>query len=184
MQGRTEFTGLHFGQVVGQAGGVARRQAHGIDVFRTQSIDRQRQHQGRIDAAGQAEPDLAEAVLAAIVADPAHDGAPGQGLGASIGLFAPQVALELARTDVVIGNEPMILERLRGGMEPAIAVGEIGGAVEHDFILPADDVQVGETDAGFANTLRQQRIALFEFAAFVGGGVRHHGKARAGRDRA
>src|SRR5690349_22781882 len=51
-------------------------------------------------------------------------------------------------TTLFRSHAPMILERVRGGMDMTIAIGEHRGAVEHECILPADRIKIGEGYAG------------------------------------
>ena len=158
-------------QVVGQAGGVARGHPHRRDVASAQRIDRQRQHDRRVDAPRQPQPHLAEAVLAAVVADPAHHRAPGQRVHALVAVVHPQHRREPAPGDVVVHHQPLVGERGRGRVHRAVGIGHQRGAVEHQRILPAHDIEVGHRGAALARALRQHRVAPGVLAAFERRGV-------------
>ncbi|ETC87142.1 hypothetical protein XHC_3373 [Xanthomonas hortorum pv. carotae str. M081] len=171
---------LLLGQIVGEIGGVARRQPHRSDVVAAQRIDRHRQHQRRIDATGQSQPHLAEAVLAAIVLQPAHHCAPGQRVHALVAIVHPHHRGEAALAGGVVHHQPLIDERGSGRMHGAVGIGHHRCAVEHQRVLPADHVEIGNRRPALAGALGQQGIALRVLAALVRRGIGHQHQLGAG----
>ena len=161
-------------QVVAQPGGVARGHAHRRDVVRAQRIDRHRQHHRRIDAARQAQPRRGEAVLAAVVARAAHHRPPGQRVDALVAIVHPEYRRKPPARGVEVHHQPLVVERDGRRMHGAVGISDDRGTIEHQRILAADDVDVGQGHTALATALGQQRVALAMLAALVGRGVGHH----------
>ena len=169
---------LFFGEIVGQICGVARRHPYRDDVVRTQRVDRERQHHRRIDAAGQAQPCFLEPVLAAVIADAAHDRAPRQRIATLVAVVDPLHRGEPAGFRVVIHNQPLVGERSRGGVHYAVAIGDHRRAVEYQRVLAADHIEIGDGGAALVHALRHQCIALRMFVALERRSVWHQHQLR------
>ena len=70
---------------------------------------------------------------------------PGQRLAAFVAVARPVDRREIARVaDRSRRPAARRRRRARAGMHAAVAIGEVGGAVEHQFVLAADHVEVGD----------------------------------------
>ena len=151
---------------------VARRHRHAVDVLGAEGVGGDAGHERRVDATGEADHDVGEAVLAHVVAGADHqrlvhlgdrvegrghdrsavvvvgDGALGehhlgQGLGADP---APRVEEALAedRPHVEIHHQHRLGELRGPGHQLAVGVEHHGGPVEDQLVLAADLVHVDE----------------------------------------
>jgi len=145
--------------------GVARRHHHRLDLVGTERIHRDGQRHRRVDAAAQAEQHPGETALANIVAHRQHQCLPHLRLeAADLGRIACRVGVDDG-------------DRLGASREPVQhpAVGGHGdaAAVEHQFILTTDSVEVDQRQPGLGDTLTQDRLALARLVEVIRRCVEH-----------
>ena len=161
----------------GDVGRVGRRHHHRAHAIGAERIHRHRQYQRRIDAAGQADDRARETVLADVVA---HTG----------DKRAPRLRLErqrrrnlAARAAVAVefDEREALVEHRRARRQLAACVERERRAVEHDLVLPADEVreQQGQPDA--ARALRHALLPLFGLVDVEGRRIEHRQHLRPGR---
>ena len=175
------------GKIVAEVRRVTRRQPRREHVVRAERIDCEREHQCRIDAAGKSEHGLLEPVLVQVVAGAAYDRAIGQRRTLLVGFHGPLHTIETSRCRIEVGDQQVILERRGRWMNTTIAIGQARCAIEHDAVLPANHVEVGDRDAvafrlRLAAALCKQGIALRGLVALERRRVRREHDLRAERD--
>ena len=158
-------------------------------VIGTQRIDGDARHDGRVDAARQADDDVGEAVLAHVVARAQHQcfvqlgggGERGRDSGNRrrdiapersvrdvdewhLGLGAPATRVEqplaVDRLDVHVGDHQFLDELRSASDEPALGIEHHRAAVEHQLVLAAHLVDVDERAAGIRGARRQHPFAV------------------------
>ena len=123
-------------------------------------IDRERERQRRIDAAGKTEQHARKAVLVDVVADAAHEPGVDDRLRSSrLRRPANRRAREAPRRRVVLGEQQRIDELRRARRDAAVGFDEHRAAIEQEIVLTADDVDVGDRDAVLARAVREQVLA-------------------------
>ena len=161
-------------------------------------VDRDRGNERRVDAARQADEYVGEAVFRhvvaraehegfvdlldgrkhgldacchAVVADPGvRDGDLGELLGTRT---ATRIELPFAerRAHVEVHHEQILDELLGAGHEVTLLVEDDGRPVEHELVLPADEVRVDDRHGRVGGAGRQHRLALSPSLRVVGGRV-------------
>ncbi len=150
-----------------------------MDVVRSQRIDSHRRHDGAVDAAGEAQNHVLEAVLVDIVTQPQHTGPPwrfidrGKISDHAVDA-APAIVGVMPVRDDEVGLEALALQhQLVAGLH-----GE-GRAVVDQFVLAADLVQVEHGDVVFPHPVLDQALAGVLLVAPVGRTVGTEQDARA-----
>lgn len=104
----------------------------------------------------------------------------GAGIAGRIGHAGGHVIAAIRQRGHHIHTEAAIwIDRSCQGLLIAIGVGHHRRAIEHQRILPADHVEIGNRRAGLAGALRQQVVALRVLVAFERRGIRHQQQLRA-----
>lgn len=116
---------------------------------------------------------LAEPVLPAIVAAAADNRTPAQARLAFIGFRRPFPRCEASCRRIEIGDQQVIFERTCGDMDRAVGIGEHRSAVIDHRILAADEIDIGQGDAGLGHPHRQQLVAPRVLAVLERRGIRH-----------
>ena len=117
-----QMFGLRLGFAQADIGGIARRQHHRRDLVGAKRIDRQRQRQRRIDAAGQPKQHAGKVIFVDIVANPAHQSCVHARLARTILLDRPSVRGEAARAAIVVGDQQRIDESRRTRSDATIGL--------------------------------------------------------------
>ena len=160
-------------------GGVARRHQHRFHPFRSQRVDGDGQGQRRIDATGQSQHRAGEPVLVHIIAHAQHNGLINRGfLGQFLGNFAGTGFHRRADAEI---HRIQTLDAKRSplGQFPA-PVDHLRIAVEHQFVLPANQVGVKDGQAIFDRPLSQDLQPQPAFAGVKGRGVQIEQQLRTG----
>jgi hypothetical protein len=150
-------------------GGVGRRHHHAAHPVGAQRVDRNRQHQGRIHAAAQADDGAREAVLADVVAHAGHQGGPGLGFQFRHRLHG---AGHACRRHASRPHQVLIeAGTARGHLAPG--VDRERGAVEHHLVLAAHQMRIQQRQAGGLHALHHAGLALAALVEVEGRGVEH-----------
>ena len=142
-----------FGVLEAFVAGIFRRQHHAPDPVGAQRIDRDRGGQRAVDPARQAEDDAGKAVAVDIIAQGDHhravdvlriaDRARGCGRSCSASRRACATHSVISKRFVPVGQLGAQLE-----LAAVARLHDEGRAVERQFVLPADAVEIGERQAG------------------------------------
>ena len=156
---------------------VGRRHHHAAHLVGAERVDRDGEHERRIDAAGQADDDARKAVLADVVAHPRDERGPGLPLDLGDGGdLAPKAAVGRQFNDA-----SRFLEHRRTRRDTALGVDRERPAVEHDLVLAAHEVAVEQRHGSRARALGHALFALGELAEMKRRGVEHAQHLRTGR---
>ena len=149
-----EVGGDRAGVGLGLVAGVGGGHDHAADALGAERVDGDQRHQRRVDSARERDADMAEAVLAHVVAQPEDErrvdlGEVGQRLGA---------ACRRRRRD--LADQQLLVELGGAGDDLAVGVDDEAVAVEDQLVLAADQVAEGEVGAVGAGALGEHRLAL------------------------
>ena len=149
------------------------RQHHAADALGAERIHRDRRAQRQIDAAGNPEQHARKTVLADIVAHAEH-------AGGVIALVAVDDrrhrsrAAPAGRCPVPDQGGDVFLERRQLRRDRKIGVQRERGAVEHQFVLAADLVEIDQRRPAFGDAGHRDRQPQIVLVARIGRAVRHH----------
>ena len=147
-------------------GHAARARVHaghrqGVHRIGPEGIHRDHGHERRVDATGEPEHHLTEAVLAHVVARAEHERAIHL-----LGLGGPGRPLLGGEAVVVDLDDQEVFVEPRGATgDRAIRRHDQRSSVEHELVLPADGVDVDDPGAGLGGTRPQDVGALLHLAA-------------------
>ncbi len=139
-----------------------------MDVRRTERVAGDREHERGIDAAGKAEHDIAEMVLADVVAHRRHDRAIHALLHARQRREAFRLDLRRTLPERHVHAGQGFLEGRRAMHDTTACVDRERVAVEHELVLAADEIEVDERHSRLARTKRHVRLAFRLLALLVG----------------
>ena len=165
--------------VDGHLRGEAERQHHATHALRAERIHGDRRTERRVDAAGDAEQHARKAVLAHIVAQAQH-------AGGVIALLAVDdlghrpLAAPAVRRARPLQRGQALLERRKLRRQRTVAVQRERSAVEHQFILAAELVEVDQRQAALGDARHRDVDAHVVLVARVRRAVRHDEDFRAG----
>ncbi len=155
------------------------RQHHAADLVGAERVDRDRRAQRGIDAAGDAEQYAGKSVLADVVAQAQHT-------GRVIALVALDQRHDRPGTAPAVGalgpvqRDDALLEGGQLRRDRKIGVERERRAVEHQFVLSADLVEIDQRQAALGDASDRDRQPEIVLVARVGRAVRHHQNFRAG----
>ena len=139
-----------------------------VHLVRPQSVDGDRQHQGRVDTAAQADQRARETVLSDVVAHACHQRRPG-------------LRLDARHVDDAAGHglgrhvqhQQRFFEHWRARHDPARRIDRERRAVEHHLVLPAGQVGVQQRQLGVARAVAHAQLAFNDLAQVVRRRVQH-----------
>ena len=187
----------------------ARRHEHADHVLGPERVDRDRRDQRRVDAAGEPDEHVGEAVLAHVVAGAEHERlvhlvhrrraaarsaaasrrsprrASLTATSGSAPALRPPARVEQAApergADVDVDDEQVLLELRGAGDEPAALVEQHRRAVEDELVLPADEVHVEHGHRRVGGAGGEHRLAFVDAARVERRRVDVHDELRAAR---
>ena len=164
--------------------GIFGREHHARDLLRAERIDRDGGRQRAVDAAGKAEDHAGEAVALHIIVK-AHHHRPVDVLGEGIERVGlARHAAPASRSALPIGDQQRFVPVAQLHDALAVGVDDEGRAVEHQLVLAADAVEIGDRKRRLQRAAANQPIALVVLVELVGAAVGHqqHLGARPRRD--
>jgi hypothetical protein len=156
---------------------VRRRHHHRAHALGPERIAGDGERQRRVDAAGEPEQRAGKAVLVQVVARAQAQRAVDFGLQRQ---FGGDGAGDRVRA-VELEQLQRLLEERRLAHQLAAPVEHAGGAVEHQFVLPADQVHVHHRQAGVADPLAEHLLPAGLLALVIRRGVDRQDGLRARR---
>ena len=152
---------------------------YGAHAIRSERVDRDRQRERRIDAAGKSQQDARETVLRHVVADTERERAIHLRLG-----LQPRRDLAIDRRAIHdLHERERLFERRKLVRDLAVRIHDEGCAVEHELVLPADQVHVDEREPVLGYALAHHVIADILLVYVVRRRVGDEQDARAGISR-
>ncbi len=150
-----------------------------MHALRPERVHGEREHDRRVHAAREADDHAREGVLVHVVAHAQHDRAPHALLARRQRRQALRLEVDaLVRLDHVHAGE-RCLEGRRPVHDAAADVHRERAAIEHQLVLPADEVRVDERQPGLPRARGEVRLALRLLALLVGRGVQRDHELRA-----
>ena len=152
-------------------GGVAGGEGDAEDVCGAEGFGGEGGDDGGVDAAGEAEDDALEAALADVIAEAEEEGGvdggdAGAGRDFRFLSFEFRVGFECGEVD----DEEVFLEVFGLGDDVAVGVEDDGVAVEDEFVVAADLVDVDDGHVPAFGLEGEEFVAVFVFAQDEGGG--------------
>ena len=160
-------------------GGEAKRQHDTTDTLGAECVDRDRRAQRGVDAAGYTHQHAGKSVLSDIVAQAQH-------AGRVVGLVALQDRCNrsgAAPAGLTLGpaqRRDALLKRRQLRRDRKVAVQHEGRAVEHQFVLAADLIEIDQRKRAFGDARHRDRKPDIALVARVRRAVRHNQDLGAG----
>jgi hypothetical protein len=164
------------------AGRIFGGHGHAGDAVRAERVDREGGDERGVDAAGQPDHHVLKAILSDVVAQSGDQSGVHLGLGVERRLHArgeggtgPQRDLHRVRArggglQGQIGDQQVVREHVRARRHDAVDTDDEAAAVEHQFVLAADQVAQRHRRADAHRELAEDVAAQVVFAAMIGRG--------------
>ena len=148
---------------------VRRRHHHGAYIVLAQSVNRDTKRQRRIDAAGKTDDCARETILAQIVAHTQRQ----RFVDLSLNLTRTSFCARREIPRAILDNLERLFEGDKLMRQLAVRIQRKRRAVEHQFVLSADKVDVERRNSGGRNAISQHFITLTLFVHVKGRGIEH-----------